>query len=191
MVEKRFEQLKRMLSEKRYHHSIRVMDTCEELAVLYYADIEKCKLAGLLHDCAREIPKDDLLEIASKKGLKLGSVELCVPDLIHSHISAVLARDLFGVDDLEVLSAIRCHTTGKEEMTLVDKILFVSDFIEPERKFSGVDEIRKMAYNDIDDALYMVLKSIIMYVVEKDNRLHPDTLNAFNWSLGRVKTNFY
>jgi predicted HD superfamily hydrolase involved in NAD metabolism len=190
-LETLIQELKGMLSEKRYNHSIRVMKTCEELATIYLGDIEKCKLAGLLHDCAREIPKDKLLEMASSEGLELGVVEQCQPDLIHSHISAIIARDSFGIDDAEVLSAIRCHTTGKENMSLIDKILFVSDFIEPDRNFSGVDEIRRMAYNDLDDALYMVFKSIIMYVVEQGNMLHPNTVNALNWILGRIKTISY
>lgn len=174
--------LEKILSKERYQHSIRVMNTCENLGRIYGADVQKVKIAGLLHDCARELSRQELIDIVKKNGQVISVVEDLQTVLLHAKAGGAFARDHFGVLDKEIISAISLHTTGKPNMSLVEKILFIADFIEPNRNFSGIDEIRNMAYNDIDKTLIVVLKNIIMYVVENGFLLHTSTVEAYNWA---------
>lgn len=177
------EMLKIELSEKRFKHSIRVMETSEKLAKQYKQDQEKAKIAGLLHDCARELADDELKNMLFLNSIPINEVEETQPMLLHARGSAIYAKEKYGIIDEEILEAIACHTTGKANMSEIDKIVFLADYIEPGRKFSGVDEVRNLAYNDIGSALTMAFKNTIVHVVGRGNMLHPETVSAFNWSL--------
>jgi len=176
--------LKAELSEKRYLHSVRVMETCESLAIQYKLDAEKAKIAGLLHDCARELSNDELKQMLNKNSIEINVIESDQPILLHAKASGIYAKEKYGINDEDILSAISCHTTGKANMTKIDIIVFLADYIEPGRKFPGVDEVRNIAYNDIESALTITLKNTIDHVVGRGNIIHPDTERAFNWSLG-------
>jgi predicted HD superfamily hydrolase involved in NAD metabolism len=182
------EQLKTMLSEKRYLHTLRVVETCESLARVHSADLDKVRLSALLHDCARELSHEELFAWAKEENISIDAVLTHQPDLLHAKVGAILAEKWFGVTDKEIHSAMACHTTAKEDMTTLEKILFVGDAIEPQREYLGVDEIRKLAYNDLDSATRLTLKSMMRYVLKKDLLLHKDSVKAWNWLLAKERT---
>jgi predicted HD superfamily hydrolase involved in NAD metabolism len=175
--------LKESLSERRFLHSMRVMDVCEKLAVNYNVDVEKAKIAGLLHDCAREVSDEELKRMVDNELIETNEIELKQPMLLHAKASSIYAREKYSITDEEVLKAIACHTTGKCEMSYIDIIVYIADYIEPGRKFPGVDEVRNLAYNDIVKALTLAFKNTIIHVAVRGNMLHPETVNAYNWSL--------
>lgn len=177
------EALKKEINEQRYRHSIRVMDTCEQLARCHQENIYKAMLAGLLHDCARDRNEETLRDLLAHNQVKVSQWEILQPVLLHAKAAGILAKELFGITDEAVLNAMVWHTTGKENMTILEKIVFLADCIEPGRSFPGVDEIRMMAYNNLDQAVLMALKNSISYIVSQEGIVHPDTLNAYNWLL--------
>ena len=157
--------VKDVMTKSRYEHTLGVEFTAASLAMRYEVDIEKAELAGLLHDCAKCIDSEDTLDDCKKYNIELTDVEKRNPFLIHSKLGAVHAKKLYGVDDEDIISAIRFHTTGKPDMTMLEKIIFIADYIEPGRdKAPNLKEIRKMSFIDIDDAMYMILKDTLDYL---------------------------
>lgn len=140
-----------------YLHSVSTMEEAEKLAVHYNADAEKAKIAGLLHDCGKKMTKGE-------------------DNLTHANLSAKMARELFNIHDTEILDAIMYHTTGRENMTLLDKIIFISDKIESRRKYDKVDELRIKAYENIDDAIIISLESTVEYVKMRNLELDHESL---------------
>ncbi len=173
--------LEETLSSKRFKHSIGVMDTAVKLAKKYDEDEDKAAIAGILHDCARNIEGQKVFEFCERYGIEVNYITRLQPQLLHGPIGAALARDVYGVDDEDVIKAIDCHTTGKENMTLLDKIVFIADYIEPGRKFHGVEEIRDLAYKDLDKAILLSLENTIRHILNKGILIHPDTINARNY----------
>lgn len=144
------QKLRSALSEHRYTHSLGVMVTAVDLAQLFNANVEKCRLAGLLHDCAKHLNVQQMLKAIQEYGITLYPDEDSFPYLLHAPAGAAVAQRDYGVSDPEVLSAIRSHTVGSKHMSLIDAIIFVADFIEPNRKaFDGLDAVRSLARMDI------------------------------------------
>lgn len=159
------EKLKKNLeyfNPKVYIHCIQTMNEAEKLAHHYGSDIEKAKIAGLLHDCGKKMTKGN-------------------DNLTHSKVGAEIANEVFDVHDEEILNSIKYHTTGRENMTLLDKIIFTADKIEPGRKYEGVDEIRKVAYTNIDEAIIMSLESTIEYVKMRKLELDNDSITTLKF----------
>ena len=145
--------LKKKLPSKRYIHSIGVEYTAACMAFVYGEDVERCRLAGLLHDNAKYMNDSEKLKKAEKYGLPINDCERRNPDLLHGKLGAYYAERRFGIVDPEILSAITYHTTGRPDMTLLEKIVFVADFIEPNRKMiKELPEIRKEAREDFNAA---------------------------------------
>jgi predicted HD superfamily hydrolase involved in NAD metabolism len=178
--------LKSKLTSERYEHVISVRDTAVELAKHYGADPQKVNLAALLHDCAKWMSTSELYEAIKAYGIKLDNIERRNPSLLHSLVGAELAIALFDVDDPEILSAIRVHTTGSGDMTLIDKILYVADFAEPKRTHEGVAQVQELAYHDLDRAVFEVARYKIEYLLEKGVVIHPDTIDAYNTALQEI-----
>ena len=153
--------LKERLSEKRYEHSLNVKKTAVKLAETYKGEVEKAALAGLVHDCAKHMSDDEILSLADKNGIFVDEVSRLNPKLLHGNVGSVVAKKIMGVFDQEVLSAVACHTTGKKNMNLLEKIIYIADYIEPARNFPGVEELRKKAFIDLDGAYWML--SIILF----------------------------
>ena len=175
--------LESKLKPGRFVHSIGVEYTAANLAFLYGADVERARLAGLLHDCAKYIPTDEKLKRAKKYGIKISKCEKANPDLLHGKIGAYLAREKYGVEDEEILSAISYHTTGRPGMTLLEKIIFVADYIEPNRRIiRELPEIRREAYTDLDKCVIHILKNTIEYL---------ETLNAAIDDLTKETYDYY
>lgn len=165
------------LSEKRYHHTIGVQYTAANLAMRYHYDIEKAQIAGLLHDCAKEYSDEKMLEKCKKYHLTINEVEKRNPYLLHCKLGAYLANTVYEIQDPEILNAITYHTTGRPEMSLLEKIIYVADYIEPGRStFKELISIRSMAYIHLDKTIYLILKYTLEYLKKKKKQKEIDTM---------------
>lgn len=174
--------LRLKLSDKRYTHSLGVADEAKKLAERYNADVNKAYIAGLVHDVAKEVKTDEARELIQDKfGIYLDSVTYNVPKLLHAHLGACFAQTEFGIYDAEILDAIKYHTTAKADMSILTKIIYIADYIEPNRSFDGVDELRELAYKDIDAAILMGLDFTIEELLQEKKMFHPDTVHARNY----------
>jgi len=182
------DELTKRLSPKRLRHSIGVSQTAESLAVRFNCDKEKSRLAGILHDLAREVPLNELLPRTQAFGIVVCDIERIELVLLHAPLAAKMAQAEFGIDDPEIMQAILLHTTGGLNMTLLDKIIYLADVIEPGRSFKGVDKIRKLARTDLDKALLSALDQSICYIVTRGGLLHPGTIAARNEILQKNST---
>ena len=171
------EKLKTMLTPRRYQHSIGVMNTAKELARKFGADEGKAEIAGLLHDCAKCMTLSQMTKAA--KNEKLDPVMKESKALMHAVAGAHVAQDVYDVHDPEVLGAIRWHTTGHANMTKLEKIVYLADMIEPNRKpYPGLEALRKLCMTDLDEAMHMALLMSLDHVREQGKPLHPDTMAA-------------
>lgn len=178
--------LKNELDESRYEHTIGVMDTAACLAMRYGADLTQALVAGLLHDCAKCIPNDKKLKLCRKNGIEVTPFEEKAPFLLHAKLGAWMAEHEYHVSDPAILSAITCHTTGKPDMSLLDKIVFIADYIEPGRnKAPGLPEIRRLSFTDIDQALIRILSDTLDYLASSNDPIDPATQNVLDYYLRR------
>lgn len=187
MIEKDREEILELVGEARYQHILRVRDTAIDLAKFYKADVEKAEIAGYYHDCAKSKDLDKLKLLSKEYGLELTESMQKAPKIIHAFLGALMAEKKYNIKDKEILDAIRYHTTGRKNMTLLDKIIFISDYIEPGRKFNGIDEVRELAYKDLDLALYKSLNMSIANLINKDEYVVVDTLEARNYIMETLK----
>ena len=159
---------------KRLAHSIGTMGYAVELAAIWGADGKKARIAGLLHDCAK-LGREETVRYAEKMGYALTNEERENPFLIHSRIGALLAKDLYGVQDTEILNAIERHTVGCAEMTPFDEVIFLADKLEQSRDYRRIRDLRELAFRDLDRATIAVLRNTIEYTENKGMRIHPQT----------------
>lgn len=169
------------IGEKRFLHTLRVRDTALELAKIYEVDQEKAEVAGFLHDCAKIRDHDELIKAAKEAGLLLTKEMIKAPQIIHSYLGAIYARDLYGIEDEDILNAITYHTTGRANMSDLEKIIFLADYIEPMRNFDGVERARQLAKNDLDTAMYFALNNTLKFLVDHDTYIVPTTVTARNY----------
>lgn len=172
--------LKESLAYNRYVHSIGVMDECEKLALHYNADVNKAKIAGLLHDCAKNISQSKKENLLEKYEIVLDEIQKQSHALVHSILGMYVAIEDYNVDDEEILNAIYWHTTGRAGMTLLEKIVFIADYIEPARTFDITEEVRKNAYEDIEQAIVLSADSTIRFLQDQKKLVHPFTLATRN-----------
>ena len=175
--------LSAILSEKRYNHSVGVMNTAIELAKTHNADEEKAAIAGILHDCAKYMKSEELYNYCIDNDIALTEAETKAKQLIHSRLGMTFARDIYGVEDEEILSAILYHTTGRDNMTKLEQIIFVADYIEPNRKYlDGLEYIREVSYKDLNRACALILEKTINYLEnDTDNYIDPMSLKAYDY----------
>ena len=174
--------LKKYVDESRYVHTLGVMYTAAALAMRYDVDLEKAQVAGLLHDCAKCIPNDKKLKLCRQNDIPVSAVEEKSPFLLHAVLGAYIAREKYDVKDQEILDAIACHTTGKPDMTLLEKIIFISDYIEPMRsKAENLPLIRHLAFEDLDLAVYTTLRDTLAYLEKEKTCLDNQTTMAYNY----------
>ncbi len=180
-IEEMKRELASRLGEKRYKHSLGVMDTAVLLAKRFGVDEEKARLAGLLHDCGREYPNGELLAEAERRGIPIGPIERAMPLLLHAYIGAERAREFYKVENPEILQAISRHTVGGEAMTPLDKIIWFADMIEPGRAYPGVEKLRKLFREAaLDEMILEGLTDSILFVAQGGRLLHPMTILARN-----------
>jgi predicted HD superfamily hydrolase involved in NAD metabolism len=169
------------LSEERYAHTLRVADTVECLAGLHGLDPKKACLAALLHDAARETGEDELLRVADEEGIAMSDLERERPVLLHGPVAAEFARKELGVEDGEVLEAVRAHTTCEPGMGPLALALYVADKIEPDRDQPGVEDLRKLALEDLHGAAKTALEDSTSYNERRGRPTHPKSRQTLEW----------
>lgn len=173
-------ELKNQLDELRMEHTLGVMYTAAALAMRYHADMEKALIAGILHDCAKCVPGNQKLVLCQKYGLEVTYIEEKNPSLLHAKLGAAFAKDIYHIYDDEILNAIICHTTGRPEMTLLDKIIYIADYMEPgRRELPNMTEVRRLAFEDIDQCLFKILKDSLSYLLTRDMPIDPMTEQTY------------
>lgn len=157
--------MKQILSDSRYRHSLGVEEVAYDLALIYGYDPIKASITGILHDCAKPLTEEEVVRECEKHRLPISEVEYKNPFLLHAKVGAVYARDKYGVADEDILRAIIYHTTGRPGMSLLEKIIFTADFIEPYRKqIPKLMEARQAAYENLDKAIIIISKSVLDYL---------------------------
>ena len=179
--------LKESLPNKRFIHSIAVYETAEKLAKIHDLDINKARLAGLLHDCGRQINTSKQLEKAKQLELEIDLVEQNQPILLHAKLGVYYAKKKYGVVDKDILSAIRMHSTGGVDMTPLDMVIYLADLLEPARDFPGVDELRTLAQKDLELAMIKAYEQSIDYLIGCGLLIHPDCVLGRNQLVAKRK----
>lgn len=160
--------LKKKMDEDRFEHTIGVAYTSVCLAMRYGEDLHKAELAGLLHDCAKCIPDDIKLDKCKRNNIPITKAQEQSPSLLHAKLGAFIAADHYRIKDQDILNAIENHTTGRPAMSLLEKIVFVADYIEPRRnKASNLSKLRQMAFINIDRTVYEIMDQTLRYLKSK------------------------
>ncbi|QHE53057.1 bis(5'-nucleosyl)-tetraphosphatase (symmetrical) YqeK [Pontibacillus sp. HMF3514] len=174
------------LKQERYDHTVRVMETAIQLAQTYGVDEEKAEIAAIFHDYAKYRPITEMKRWIESTYLP--------KDLLHYHhelwhgpVGALLVEREIGLKDKEVLEAIHYHTTGRAHMTKLDKVIFLADYIEPGRKFPGLEEVRKSSWEDLDYGCWMASKNTIAFLMSKSQPIYPETFHAYNALTNKIK----
>ena len=169
------------LSKRRFGHTERVTETAEYLARVHELDVDRTRLAALLHDAAREVDRYRLLKLAEDWGLSVGDPERESPGILHGPVAAELARRELGVEDGEVLEAVRVHTTAAPGMSSIALAVYMADKIEPARDYPSVERLRELADADLHEATREALHRVILYNEERGRAIHPDSRKALAW----------
>ena len=173
--------VRRTLSPKRFQHTMNVKNLAVRMAQHYGVDTEKAALAAILHDSAKELPRTELLQIIQDNAIIKKGTQNRPEPVWHGICAAILAKTQWNVQDEEILSAIACHTTGKENMSKLDKILFLADMTSAERDYPGVEELRSLEMQNLDKAMIQALKMTISFVEQKNAIADPESAKALAW----------
>lgn len=173
-------EIKNRVGDRRYQHILRVVAMAKELALVHNENIEKAMTAAYFHDCAKISDKNILIKTANQYGLELDDELLRMPQLIHGFLGAKMAEDLYEITDSDILNAIKYHTTGRSGMSVLEKIVFLADYVEYGRQFKGVKQARKLAMKDLDQGMLFALKNNIKYLISNNNELALDSIHAYN-----------
>lgn len=172
--------VKGYLDKERYDHTIGVMYTAGCLAMRYGADLESAMTAGLLHDCAKCISNEEKIALCKKYNLDISDAEYANPGLLHAKLGAYIAWKKYHVTDKAVIYSIASHTTGRPEMSLLDKIIYIADFMEPGRNEApNLPVVRDLAFQDIDACLYRILEDTLSYLKKKGVTVDPMTERTY------------
>ena len=168
------------LSDYRRIHSLNVSKEAVRLASKYGADIEKAEIAGLLHDITKEMDDKTQLKIIENGGIMLSCVEKASPQLFHAMSASVYVKTHFGIEDEDIINAIRYHTTARAGMSLLEKVVFLADFTSADRKFQDIDVIRQHADVSLEDGMLYALQFTILRIAKRGGLISPDALDAYN-----------
>ncbi|WP_042354988.1 bis(5'-nucleosyl)-tetraphosphatase (symmetrical) YqeK [Bacillus rubiinfantis] len=171
--------VKEQLTEHRYQHTLGVMETAISLARRYGVDEKKAETAAIFHDYAKFRPKEEMKQIIIEQKFPLDLLEYN-SELWHAPVGAFLTESEAGITDREILDAIRYHTSGRVGMTILEKIIYLADYIEPGRHFPGVDEVRDLAQQNLDAALIKSVQNTIIFLLKKNQTVYPDTFYTYN-----------
>ncbi len=175
-------ELEKSLKPDRFDHTLGVAYTSASMAFVYGADVQKALIAGMLHDCAKCMSHDEQIKICEKNKIDITEVERKNHSLLHAKVGMYLARTKYEIEDSDVLNAIRWHTTGREDMSLLEKIVYIADFIEPNRKqLEDMDIIRKEAFTDIDKCLAHILHNSVIYLKTIGKECDDATMKAYEY----------
>lgn len=174
--------MEKTLDPKRYEHTLGVAYTAAALAMRYSGDVSNAQLAGLLHDCAKCLSDEKKLSICEKYNISINEIEKRNPSLLHAKVGSFLAMEEYKVTDSDVIRAILNHTTGRPGMSLLEKIIFIADYIEPGRKQAPhLKEIRETVFVNIDQALLMILNDTLEYLESIDGEIDPMTQKTYEY----------
>lgn len=171
--------IKDHLTGERYDHTVRVVETAQLLASHYGVNVKMAEIAAVFHDYAKFRPEKEMRTIIIERQMPDDLLKYD-KELWHAPVGAYLVEKEVGITNEEILQAIKYHTTGHPNMTLLDKIIFIADYIEPGRTFPGLDDVRNLAYKDLDEALLLALKKTISYLLHKNRPIYPDTFKTYN-----------
>lgn len=175
-------ELEKSLKPDRFDHTLGVAYTSASMAFVYGADVQKALIAGMLHDCAKCMSHEEQVKICEKNKIDITEVERRNHSLLHAKVGMYLAKTKYDIDDKDVLNAIRWHTTGREDMSLLEKIVYIADFIEPNRKqLEDMDVIRKEAFTDIDRCLAHILHNSVIYLKTIGKECDDATMKAYEY----------
>lgn len=172
--------IKSMMSENRYNHCVNVSKEAVKLAKRYDGDEEKAAVAGILHDITKEMPKEEQLQIMHDSDIILDDIQKNAPKLWHGISGSVYIKKHFGIEDEDILNAICYHTTGRAGMSLLEKIIFVSDFTSEERTYKGVATMRKKSRKSLEDAMLYGFKFTFSDLSSRELAIHPNELACYN-----------
>lgn len=179
-LEKVKEDLRKRLSEKRFVHSLGAMKAAKELARIYGEDEAEAEFAGLIHDVAKEMPKEEIARYLQLHGIEADEIEKEQMSLLHAKLGACIAKEEFGAS-LKVQNAIKYHTTGNKNMDTFAKIIYLADKIEESRNYDDVERLRELSNSDLDKAILFVLDFTIQKSIKKESLIHPDTVDLRNY----------
>ena len=176
------DKMEKVQDPKRFEHTLGVCYTAACLAMTHGADVKSAEIAGLLHDCAKCMSDKKRLAICEKANLKVTEIERKNPFLLHAKVGAYLAKEKYGYDDPDIINSILYHTTGRPDMSLLEKIIFIADYIEPGRKQApNLSAIRTIAFVDLDRALAMILEDTLAYLKQGGGEIDPATEKTFQY----------
>ena len=174
--------IKKVLDKDRYQHTLGVAYMAAALAMRYGADVDAAFMAGLLHDCAKCIPGDRKYELCKKYGIELNDTEREAPYLLHAKLGAYLAEHEYKIKDSEIIGAVRYHTTGRPDMSLLEEIIFIADYIEPNRKMiDGLERIRSLAFDKKELAIAEISRATLDYVGKSERPLDKMTEETYEF----------
>lgn len=178
--EKIIELIRSKLELKRFQHSLNVAESARYLAEKYGGDADKAYTAGLLHDIMKNSSPEEQLGVITEAGLELLPEERANKKLWHAIAGAAYIKMVMGIDDKEIYRAVRYHTTGRAKMTLLEKIVYLADYISAERNYKGVDDMRRLCDESMDEAIIYALEFGIPDLVKKGSVIHPDSVDLYN-----------
>ena len=180
-------EMEKELKYPRFIHTLQVATTAADLASCHGCDVAKAETAGILHDCAKYLSLDKMIALCEKAGIPLTPFEKQSSALLHSKAGCALASLRYGIEDPEILDAIRYHTTGRPGMAPLEKILFIADYIEPGRNQAPhLEQIRKAAFEDMEEALLMILKDTLSFLGTSDKEIDPMTKMTYNYYINQA-----
>lgn len=168
------------LNADRFNHSLNVADSAKELALSYGADADKAYTAGLLHDVMKNASEEEQLGVLSEAGIELMPVERENKKLWHAIAGAAYVKFVMGIDDRDIIRAVRYHTTGRSGMSLLERIVYLADYISADRNYNGVEDMRRLCKSDSDEAILYALTFGIPDLVSKGRVIHPDSIDLYN-----------
>ena len=175
-------QLVKALDSKRYEHTQGVAYTAAALAMRYGEDVQNAELAGLLHDCAKCLDNEKKIHICKKNDIVITEAEQRNPFLLHAKVGGHLAKTKYKIDNEDIINAVLYHTTGRPGMSLLEKIVYIADYIEPGRENApNLDEVRKLCFQDLDDALLRILEDILVHLKESKKEIDPMTQMTYEF----------
>lgn len=178
------------LSNKRYKHSVAVADMCFKLAALHGADPVEAYTAGILHDIRKETAPELIKKEAAKSGLCPDPVELRTPALWHAVAGAAYVRDVLGVENPDIIGAIRFHTIARADMTRLEKVVYLGDLVSKDRQYDDVEKFRRLAFEDLDNAMFEAVRWSIEDTIGKSGRIPRYTFEAYGFYIDyKIKGN--
>lgn len=175
-----YKRVEEKLSGKRYEHTLGVIETAINLGKIHGVDLKKIEIAALFHDYAKDLSLNEAIELMDKHGISLGGSSQINLNLIHGKLASFILKDEFGIYDEDILSAITYHTTGRDPMSKLEKIIYLADTIEPSRNFDKLNLIRQMAQRDLDKAVLMAMDTTLEYLIRTNKEIDTKTIEGRN-----------